>query len=149
MLKNWTAVALVLCYCFMQGSYYGLGITYPAGISMLADLTVVAIIYCKQPVCDLMPYTTWQAQLVACWLERSLWDRLIIALFPVGWVFYAFAGDPWWPLYFISLAQFVAAGFEAFENFQSARSAKAGSANKQDGDKPPNAEFAVAGGGYG
>ena len=42
---NWTAAALVMCYAFMQGSDYGLGIVYPTHVSVLADLTVIAVIF--------------------------------------------------------------------------------------------------------
>lgn len=124
MLRNWTAAALVLCYCFMQGSYYGLGIVYPANVSFLADCTVIAMIYAKPPACDFYPYESWRHQIVACWLERSFWDRVIISLFPVGWIFYALAAAPWWPLYWISLAQLLAAASEAFETYRTTRTAK-------------------------
>jgi hypothetical protein len=125
-LRNWTAAALVLCYFFMQGSYYGLGITYPRPVSVLADVTVMLLIYAKQPVCDLTPYKNWKGWLAAWWLERSFWDRVILTLFPVGWCFYAIASEPWWPLYVVSLAQFIAAALDAFETYRSSRSAKAG-----------------------
>lgn len=124
MLKNWTAAALVLCYCFMQGSYYGIGIVYPPIVGVLADLTVIALIYAKQPAHDLWPYRGRKYWLAAWWLERSFWDRVILALFPVGWIFYAFARDPWWPLYWVSLAQLLAAGYEALEAFHTTRTAK-------------------------
>lgn len=121
--RNWTAAALVLSYVFMQGSYYGLGIVYPPIVSFLVDLTVIAVIYAKWPCCDLFPYRTLRAQFMACWLERSFWDRVVLVLFPVGWACYAWSADPWWSLYWISLAQLLAAGMEAFETYRS-RTAK-------------------------
>ncbi len=124
-LKNWTAAALVLSYAFMQGSFYGLGIVYPVSVSVLADMTVIALILCKAPVRDLWPFSGWKAWAAAFfWLERSFWDRIVLALFPVGWCFYAFAAQPWWPLYWCSLAQLLAASYEALETFHSTRTAK-------------------------
>lgn len=146
-LRNWTAAALVLAYVFMQGSYYGLGLVYPPIVSFLTDLTVIAMIYVKPPARDLWPYENRRQQLAALWLERSFWDRLIITLFPVGWIFYAFATAPWWALYWISLAQLIPAGMEAFET-HSTRTAKRASA-----PDPPSSGFLFATGrefrGYG
>lgn len=126
-LRNWTAAALVLSYAFMQGSWYGFHLAYPVSVSVLADVTVIMMIYAKQPACDLYPYRSRREQLAAFWLERSFWDRLIIAMFPVGWVFYL-SSSPWWPLYWVSLAQLLAAALEAFEKYRSTRTAKRASA---------------------
>lgn len=121
--KNGTAAALVICYLFMQGSYYGLHFVYPPSVLVLADCTVIAVIYCKRPAHDLYPYRDGKAQLAAFWFELSYWDRLIIGLFALGWAFYALAADPWWPLYWISLAQLIAAAFEAYETYRSTHNA--------------------------
>ncbi len=133
---NWTAAALVTSYTFMQGSYYGLGATYPVVVSVLADLTVIAAIYCKRPAVDLFPYPDWKAQAAALWLELSYWDRLVIGLFPVGWVFYIVASNPWWPLFWVSIAQLLAASYEGLEAFHSTRTAKRAIA-----PEPPSSGF--------
>lgn len=125
---NFTAAALVLVYAFMTISYYAFHAVYSTGFCVLADITVMAVIYAKQPARDLFPYEGWRDQLAALWLEKSFWDRIVLALFPVGWIFYAFAASPWWPLYWISLAQLLAAGLESLETYRNTRTAKRASA---------------------
>lgn len=148
---NPTAWGLALSYLVCRGAWWLFGLSLSASLCLLLDLTVIALIYAKQPVCDLFPYTTGGEQAKALWLERSICDRIILALFPLVWIGY-FAPmseyHAWWWGYWISLAQLVAAGIESFTLFFSARAAMRDSA-----PEPPSSGFLFAPGrgsrGYG
>lgn len=130
-LGNATAAALVASYVAAQGLWLATGLAFEARISLLIDLTVIAAIYCKAPAHDCWPYQDWGHQLCAAWFERSLWDRIVIVIFPAMWLVYLSPLSPnaaFYGLYWLAIAQFLAAGGEALQPYLNARSAKAGSA---------------------
>jgi hypothetical protein len=142
---NATAAGLVISYVFVQSAYAISGVVWPIHLFVFIDLAVLTIIYCKPPAYDCWPYRNMGHQLRSMWFERSIWDRIVIAAFPLCWAAYSLPLSDfsrWWALYFLSLAQFIAAGGEAFHVYRTCRPAKAA--------KPPDTpssgfEFAWAG----
>lgn len=137
--RNATAVGLVASYFAAQGLWYFTGLVFSPKLSLLIDLSVIAVIYCKRPAYDCWPYRDWRLQLCAIWLERSYWDRIVLAAFPPMWAVYFLplsASTAFWSLYWLAIAQFIAAGGEVVQSYLSARSAKAGVApNSSVGSK--------------
>jgi hypothetical protein len=147
--RNITAAALVMIYLIVQAAYLSSGVL--TSVELLAlDMVVIAFIYMKAPYRPCFPYRSLAHQFACLWLERSPCDRFIMILFPAAWYFYfvdVSASAQWWALYWTSLAQFLAAGFEPYLNIRSSREANAGS---EDAPEPPaegGAEFALASGG--
>jgi len=150
--RNLTAAALVLAY-FVVETLYRIGgrVLEPHELACI-DLAVMALIYCKTDIPHRRcrdaagRYRDSWGQLCAFWFERSAWDRAVLALFPVAWAFYA--ADPWtqwWGMYFVALAQILAAGAETFENMRAERAANA--LGRQAPDPPSSGvEFALSGG---
>lgn len=127
-MRNASAAALVVSYFAAQGLWLATGLAFEPRISLLVDLTVIGVIYCKAPAQDCWPYADWREQLCAAWFERSVWDRLILALFPCMWAVYFLPipyDQQWWSLYWCAIAQFIAAGGESLQSYLNARSAKA------------------------
>lgn len=123
---NPTAWGLGLSYLVCRGAWWLFGLSLSSGLCLLLDLTVIALIYAKQPAYDLYPYKTRGDQAKAFWLELSLWDRIVLGLFPFVWVGY-FAPlseyHAWWWGYWTSMAQLAAAGIESLTLFFSTRAA--------------------------
>lgn len=114
--RNLTAFALVLSWCFGQGIWLVTGNNLPISAYVIADIFVLAAIFCKADWQQYWPYEGWKAQLLALWYERSPWDRAVIAIFPVMWCVYALPLGEWtkWALlWWLSAAQFFFAGGEA------------------------------------
>jgi hypothetical protein len=145
--RNVTAGALVASYLAVMVPYWGWGISFPTPVGVLFDATVIMAMFCKAPAFHCLPYGTLGAQFCWLWLERSYWDRFVIALFGASWLVYlapVSAADRWWPLWTIALAQYLAAGGEALQASLSARSAKAGT-EELERAKPSSMEFAGVG----
>lgn len=114
--RNPTALAMVVGWVFGWSIYQATGIGMPIQTMVLCDWAVITVIYSKSDWSDCAPYSGWRHQLCAVWLERSPWDRAIIALFPFVWFFYTPIVDiyyRYWALYGLGLAQLMLAGREA------------------------------------
>ena len=149
--RNATAAALCLSWLFGQSIWWITGDNLPLRYYLLADLTVLAVIYMKTPARDLFPYRSFSHQLAAFWLERSMSDRIVLGIFPIMWALYALPVSEyhrWWGLYWLCIAQFIAAAHEALQPYFAARKANAG---KQPDSPSARLEYAWAGSfrGYG
>lgn len=122
-IRNATAFAIVAMWLFGRLVYALTGEWLPLQAMVIQDMVVVATIFAKQDWRDLWPYRTMKAQLAAMWLERSPWDRAVLALFAPTWLFYAPVLSPilqFWTLWSIGLTQMMLAGWEAFHLWQRA-----------------------------
>lgn len=125
--RNPTALGLALSYGAVRVAWYGFGIAFSSWLSLLLDLTVIAFIYAKPPAHDCFPYHDAKEQLRAFWCELSIWDRIVLAIFPLAWAgYFAPLSDyqQWHLLYWLAMAQFVAAGAESVQRYFAARTAK-------------------------
>lgn len=115
--RNATALAFVLMWLFGRAVYAATGEWLPVQAMVFQDIVIVATIFAKDDWCDLWPYRSMKAQLAALWLERSPWDRAILALFVPAWLLYFPILSPipqFWTLWGIGLAQLMLSGAEAF-----------------------------------
>lgn len=125
--RNPTAAALVIAWLAGEAIYRITGDNLAVQFYLFPDIFVIAMIMAK--------------------LERSAADRVILAIYPVCWVFYVAAVEPvtkWYLLWGLTIAQFLAAGWESFSLYR--RSHRAAS------DKPDNPGtllVAYGSGGYG
>lgn len=122
-MRNLTSLALVASYGFGMGIWLATGLGLPTGIMFLADVTVLMVIYCKPEAHECFPYTGLGHQLCSLWLERSVWDRVVIGCFPVMWIAYAFAPpfELWWTCWVLSIFQFFAAAGEPLSDWRTAK----------------------------
>lgn len=111
-LLNPTAAALVISWLAAELVWLRTGDNLPMGIYFGADLFVMAILCLK------------------AWARRATgWDVAIMLVFPMMWLYY-FDQEiglyhKWYALYFLLLAQFLAAGAEPFFTWLEPRLAKA------------------------
>lgn len=103
--RNFTALALALSWLFAwvvwQLAHVGIAIQ----VLLIGNLAVIAAIYCKP---DWQPSSSF-------WLERSPWDRAILASYPVVWFLYLGLLTPqlqYWGLWLLFAAQVLLAGGE-------------------------------------
>lgn len=147
-IRNATALAMVAMWLVGQAIYLATGETMPLGAMFLQDMVVIMAIYAKPDWQDCFPYRTFRQQIRAAWLERSPWDRGILALFPLAWLFYApivGAQLQYWTLYGIGLAQLMLAGQEAFPLLRGRMAKK----SRAEDAGPPGLTFAAWERGYG
>jgi hypothetical protein len=147
-MRNFTALALVASYAVYQSGWLLTQRAFDPLLCVVIDATVIAAIYCKDPAHDCWPYRDWRHQLGSAWLEKSLWDRIVIAVFPLMWAAYFLplpAYLEWHSLYWLTMAQFVAANGEALHLLHN-RSAKSGETRP---DITGMRFIALGGGGYG
>lgn len=126
--RNPTALALVLSWAFGYVIYLATGDAPELKYYVMADIAVLVIIICK-PLQFHGPYENWRHQLQCFFLERSIWDRAVVLIFPLVWVFYVvniseFAR--YWALYGLYGAQLLASSGEALQSWLVARKANAG-----------------------
>jgi hypothetical protein len=117
--RNPTAGALVVAWFAGQAAYLATGDSLPLDFYLFPDLLVLAVIFSKQEACNLAPYRNAWHQLKCVLLERSVADRIVVLIFPLMWLLYCLPmpdWHKWWALYFLALAQFFAAGTEAFNS---------------------------------
>lgn len=115
----------------------------PVKAMVVQDMFVIAAMFLKDDwrTC---PYRNMPHQLACLWLERTPWDKRILALFPLAWLFYAPVVEPqlqFWVLWGIGLAQLALAGHEALHLWQRAN----GHELRAHNESPHGLEFAVAG----
>ena len=140
---NRTAGALVAAYLAVQAIWLWTGAELPALLLFWIDLACVAAICTRRPVRAC--YQEGALDLAACllWKERTWCDRVVLACFPAVWWFYVFDGAPWWPLYWLSLAQLIVASGEGLRTYSTRRGPSA--APIEDERPPGGVEFAWAG----
>jgi hypothetical protein len=119
--RNPTSAALIVGWIVAEGMYRlngnGLAVEYLA----FPDIFVLAVIMAKREYCNLRPYRNTWHQLKCVLFERSPADRFIMLCYPLVWALYIAAIDPYyqyWGLYFLAIAQFLAAGWESFLIFR-------------------------------
>lgn len=128
--RNVTALVLTLSWAAGFIAWYGLGYAFSPFLMFYIDCFVIALILCKA--------------------RRSVFDWVVIGLFPAMWYGY-FAGlsayHQWWLLWWAAMGQFAAAGFDSL--LFAIRSAKA---DTSDPDTPRSGlqyAWTNAGGDYG
>jgi hypothetical protein len=122
--RNPTAGALVLCWVVSEGVYSLTGNGLATEFFLFPDFVVIAVIAMKPEVCNFRPYISAWHQAKCLLLERSVPDRIVLLLFPVAWYFYAADIAPyyqWWALWWISVVQYLVAGFEGFSKIYRSR----------------------------
>jgi len=127
-LRNWTALALVASWALGQGTWMVTGDNLPLKIYFLADLTVIGVILAKEIVkVGPKEYNGIWHQLRCLIKDLTVQDRWIIAVFVAGcWPLYVIsigAYERWWMLYYITIAQFLLAGWEALSSWRGAKRA--------------------------
>lgn len=90
---NWTARALVVSWALSFVSFWAFGHTFSMTESIYIDMAVIAAIMCKE--------------------SRTFGDLIVTGLFIPAWAAYFFADDPWWPVWWITMAQYFIVGGEA------------------------------------
>lgn len=124
-MRNPTAAALVVSWLFSESLFLLTGNGLALEYFVFPDIAVIAVIFCKR---DWKPCETYRSawhQLKCVLLERSPSDRLIVCSYPICWALYVSDIDPyyqWWGLFHISVAQFLAAGWEALHGYWISRS---------------------------
>lgn len=140
--RNITSLGLVISWAAGQMTWMLTGDNLPIAVYVAMDAFVITIIYIKAAAYDCYPYSSLVDQLCAFWLEKSWWDRIVLAIFPVMWALYAAPISDfhrWWALWMLVIVQFLVSGSEALENHRSRRAANA------DGmDSPDNPSSGVA-----
>lgn len=111
-IRNPTAAALVISWLSAEFYWLRTGDNMPLSIYFVADLFVMVVLCLK------------------AWARRAtIWDMLIMAIFPMMWLYYfdqeIGAYHKWYALYFLALAQFLAAGAEPFFSWLEPRLVKA------------------------
>lgn len=115
--RNPTAAALVIAKIAGWGWYQISGDNLPVDFYIFPDIMVLAVIMAKPEWCNLQPYRNVWHQLQCVLLERSHADRIVMVTFVIMWGIYVMDLHPyykWWALYWLVIAQFLAAGWEAF-----------------------------------
>jgi hypothetical protein len=138
MWRNVTAIALVVSWGLGQAVWMISGDNLPLRIYFLCDLTVLTAILCKSEAFNCLPYHGPRHQVRCLLLERSLWDRIVIMIFPAMWAVYVLpVGEynRWWTLFYLALAQLLAAGGESFQSWRAANPPEAASDNPSSGMK--------------
>lgn len=119
--RNPTAAALVMAWFAGQAIYLITGNNLPVEYYIFPDVVVLAVIMAKREWCNLRPYRSTWHQLSCVLLERSPADRFVMVIFGVMWLAYIARIDDytkWWLLYYLVVAQFFAAGTEAFNSYR-------------------------------
>lgn len=83
--------------------------------TILSDCMVIAAMFVKEDWITCGYKNRWH-QLACMWHERTPWDRAILAIFPVAWVFYAPILNDYYQyrvLWGLSMAQLALAGWES------------------------------------
>lgn len=122
-IRNLTAVALGASWALSFIAYWGFGHVFSLTESVYIDMAVIAVIMCKT--------------------DQSFIDYCVITLFIPAWSAYFFADDPWWPVWWICMAQYFLVGGEALLDWFARRPAKPRAEYRDE------TEFRALGGAYG
>lgn len=115
---NPTAGALVICWILGEAIYLTTGDNLPIAYYVIGDLFVLVVIFAKAE--HRFPLTGYGHQLGKILRDAVCMDRAVLAIIGVMWVLYAVPLHPyykWWALYYLLLAQFLAAGWEALHPY--------------------------------
>lgn len=119
---NRTALALVLSWALAEVVWRVTEDPLPIFLYILCDYAVLLVIFIKPERVDCFPYRTLRDQIKALWIERHIGDRYVLMIFPLMWITYVAPVSDyyrWWTLWGLVIAQFVAAGWEAFITWRS------------------------------
>jgi hypothetical protein len=122
---NLTAFALALSWLVGQSYYLHTGDNLATSEYFMADVAVITLIYAKT-IRRVGPKTYPSAWLhLKCFfLDLTICDRLIVAIFLLGsWPVYVIEIDKYWPLYWLTVSQFLFAGAEALLSWHRRRNA--------------------------
>lgn len=111
---NPTAGALVLCWILGEAIYLVTGNNLPTTYYVFGDVLVLMVIFAKAE--HARPLIGLRHQLWEILKDAECRDRFVLLIFPLMWLLYAVPIHPyykWWSLYFLVIAQFLAAGWEA------------------------------------
>lgn len=114
--------------------------------TVLSDCVVIAAMFVKEDW-RWCPYQNGWHQLACLWHERTPWDKAILCIFPVVWIFYAPLLDDFWQylvLWSLSMAQLALAGWEGFQPIAAGN----GQTPRAADDRPPGLEFTAWGWGH-
>lgn len=117
--SNPTAGALVISKIAGWAIYQITGDNLPVEYYLFPDIFVLAVIFSKHEHACLHLYRSVWHQLKCVMFERSPCDRLIVLIFLAMWILYVADVHPyykWWSLFWLVVAQFLAAGAESFLN---------------------------------
>ncbi len=120
--RNATAIALVATWLVCRVIYEKAG-HCPLQAQIISDMIVIAAMFVKEDWVNYAYRNGWH-QLACMWTERTPWDRVILALFPVMWLNYfpILSTTPQcWTLWGIGLIQLGLAGHEAFHQWRKTR----------------------------
>jgi len=123
---NLTAFALALSWLVGQIYYLSTGDGLATSEYFMADIAVITLIYAKT-IRRVGPksYPTAWLHLKCFFLDLTVWDRLIVAIFLLGsWPVYVVEINKYWPLYWLTVSQFLLAGAEALVSWHRARQAQ-------------------------
>lgn len=129
--RNPVALAMVATWfaCRLLWSITG---ECPPQALVISDMVVIASTFVKDDWAE--SAYRGKRHMIACllWFERTPWDRVILALFPVAWLLYGpvLTRFEYWTLYGIGLAQLAIAGWEGVHNWQRTK------ANSSHADAP-------------
>lgn len=117
--RNPTALALSLSWLAGQATYLTTGNNLPLSIYIMADIAVITIIYAKSiRHAGVKTYPSAWRHLKGFVTDLTPCDRIVLAIFLLGsWPVYVLDLHPyyrWWTLYWLTIAQFLTAGVEAF-----------------------------------
>ena len=132
--RNPTAAALVLSYVFAEALYFFTGNGLATQYFTFPDIFCLTVIACKPAYYPREYQGIWE-QIKCGFLGRSPADRFIMCSFPFGWYLYVCDWNPYyvyWGLYWLAIAQFLAAGAEGFATHINRRKAAASDQLSED-----------------
>lgn len=122
--RNATSAALAFSY-FASQLWWIIAGTCDVGVMFMIDATTIALVFCKAIVrCPDEDFRT-AAEHFRCMVAAfTHGDRLVLAIFPLMWCVYVAQIDEftrWYALWALAMAQFAAAGADAFMDGRRAR----------------------------
>ncbi len=141
--RNPVAFAMVATWFACRLLYWGTGQGMVPEVMAVSDMFVIAAMFVKDDW-RCCPYRNRWHQIACLWLERTPWDRGILALFPVAWWLYTPVLPPlvqYWVLWGIGLAQLALAGLEGLHSWQRSNGQTPRAAAPGE---PPGFRFATA-----
>lgn len=153
--RNPVALAMIVMWLFSRFIWWKTGQWLPIQAMLIQDMAVIGAMFVKDDWIT-CPYRNSWHQIRCLWHERTPWDKGILAIFPVAWLFYisasaAFIGPAvrllipaatdgviqFWVLWSLSLAQLTLAGLEGFHPFAAGN----GQTLRADDERPPGLGF--------
>lgn len=121
--RNLTAAALVLSWVLSFACFWLFHHVFSVAEAVYIDMFVIAAIMCKE--------------------KQTPVDWIVMGLFLPAWIFYFGRYDQWWPVWWITMTQYLLVGGEALYLWFARGSAK------PRAEYPEASEFRAWAGGYG